>query len=187
MSLSSTLCHFFSRLLRYCILQYNNRPKRKKETQSQRVLSIFVSLPSSPKTAYRGMLVSAPSMTAAVVVALVAILLSTAGTANAQFNFTCNPRGDQCPSAFDGTCDSNVGGNPQPGCETSDCADCDQCVQFRNNCEACNAAIGCYWCPGDATCYNSPFYTFGNVITECPTSLQFQSNDACTKPENVFK
>ena len=43
-------------------------------------------------------------------------------------NYSCNVSADECPSKYDEVCDSNLGSNPLPGCETGDCFDCDRCT-----------------------------------------------------------
>jgi hypothetical protein len=43
-------------------------------------------------------------------------------------NYSCNVSADECPSKYDEVCDSNLGPNPLPGCETGDCFDCDLCT-----------------------------------------------------------
>lgn len=105
-----------------------------------------------------------------------------------QPDYTCDVFNDPCPYTFNNVCDSNYGTNPRNGCENADCADCDQCEQFHYDCNGCLNAIGCFWCPGDATCYNSPYYTFGeDVITSCTAVSDYDENGSCTKPENEFK
>ena len=94
-------------------------------------------------------------------------------------NFSCDHIADQCPTKNDGVCDSS-GGNPL--CVDGDCRDCDQCVQFNADCQACVDAIGCNWCPTDGTCHNSLYTSFGsctnadNYITDggtCADSSNF--------------
>lgn len=103
-------------------------------------------------------------------------------------DYSCDVLFDSCGSRFNQICDSNLGDNPLPGCETSDCGDCDLCRQFDADCEGCLNANGCNWCPGDATCFNSPLYIFPPPsISSCPNSNDFQQGGTCTEPENYFK
>ena len=61
-------------------------------------------------------------------------------------------------------CDSELGWEPKlPECETNDCEDCGYfCSQFSYDCAGC-LMNGCYWCPGDATCYNTDQYYINQV------------------------
>ena len=63
------------------------------------------------------------------------------------------------PYLNNGVCDSELGWEPKlPECEHNDCEDCGYyCSQFSYDCVGC-LMNGCYWCPGDATCYNTNQY-----------------------------
>ena len=107
-----------------------------------------------------------------------------------QADFSCDLIQDRCPTRFDGVCDDQTGTNTNPDlCANADCGDCDKCVQFSYNCDACTSN-GCFFCPGDATCYNSPDYGFsGNVFTHCSSASDFVT-DGCQAPEtetNFFR
>jgi hypothetical protein len=82
---------------------------------------------------------------------------------------------DSCPSRLDGVCDSELGSNPKPDCQGGDCADCDQCMQYVDDCGGC-VANGCYWCPSDTTCFNSPNNNHLNIFSECRTPDDFEQS-----------
>jgi hypothetical protein len=101
-------------------------------------------------------------------------------------DFSCNVQLDQCNSKFNGVCDRD--GYYDPSCNNnnddndntnnSDCFDCDQCRQFNYDCDSCLRQNGCLWCPGDALCYNSPFYSHPG--SSCPDAFEdFQENASC--------
>jgi hypothetical protein len=75
-----------------------------------------------------------------------------------------------CPTLDNGICESRLATPPAmgvPGCEMGDCLDCNAlCSVFDQDCTGC-LANGCFWCPGDATCYNSPKYQFRTKIASC--------------------
>jgi hypothetical protein len=97
-------------------------------------------------------------------------------------DLSCDYPSDSCPFQFDGKCNKLL-----EGCENGDCFDCDECRKFDYDCNACTNS-GCYWCPGDATCYNSPFYPFDNVFRSCGNGAGFEyTSDSCTEPENFFR
>lgn len=81
-------------------------------------------------------------------------------------DYSCNILNDKCPSKLDGICDSLLGDDPKTGCEYGDCVDCNFCSNFDFDCEGCAGAKGCYYCPGDATCYNSPLYSIGSCTKD---------------------
>ncbi|CAJ1967232.1 unnamed protein product [Cylindrotheca closterium] len=81
-------------------------------------------------------------------------VLQFALTAKAQ-DYSCDLQQDNCPTKEDEVCDQNS------SCGAfSDCYDCniETCHQLSFDCEGCLNAEGCYWCPGDAQCYNSDSY-----------------------------
>lgn len=70
-------------------------------------------------------------------------------------DYSCDLQEDDCETKKDEVCDQNS------SCGAfSDCYDCniETCHQFTFDCEGCLNAKGCYWCPGDAQCYNSDSY-----------------------------
>jgi hypothetical protein len=94
-------------------------------------------------------------------------------------DFSCNYLADTCPWIGDGECDSQF-----DLCEGGDCYDCDQCQQFHYDCNAC-ISNGCYYCPGDALCFNSPYYSF-NVFSHCAESNDY-TQETCSEPGNFFR
>ena len=92
---------------------------------------------------------------------------------------SCNVFADTCPSKFDGKCDSQI-----DECEGGDCYDCDQCQQFHYDCNAC-ISNGCYYCPGDALCFNSPYYII-NAFSHCAESNDY-TQETCSEPGNFFR
>ena len=103
----------------------------------------------------------------------------------AQTNLSCDLVNDSCPSRFDGVCDSELGSHPKPDCHGGDCADCDQCPQYAYDCGGC-VANGCYWCPSDATCVNSPNYHL-NIFSECRAPGDFdQTCDGSSDTNSSF-
>jgi hypothetical protein len=101
-------------------------------------------------------------------------------------DLSCDLSEDRCPTRFNGVCDDETGTNTNPSfCANGDCGDCDKCLQFSYDCGACTSN-GCYFCPGDATCYNSPDYSF-NIFTHCSSPSDFVT-EGCQAPgaENNF-
>jgi M6 family metalloprotease-like protein len=96
-------------------------------------------------------------------------------------DLSCNVTQDTCPTKFNGVCD-----NDQPDCAGQDCADCDQCKQFHYDCPGC-LSNGCYFCPGDATCYNSNSYIL-NIFSQC-TKPEDYIQDSCQAADssNYFR
>jgi hypothetical protein len=111
------------------------------------------------------------------------LLLSILPVALAQTqDFSCDHFLDQCPTRYNGVCDDKTGTNTNPDlCSNGDCADCDKCRQFSYDCDACTSTNGCYFCPGDATCYNSPDYKATSVFSHCPSASDFVT-DGCQAP-----
>mmetsp|Transcript_11918 Transcript_11918/g.28633 ORF Transcript_11918/g.28633 Transcript_11918/m.28633 type:complete len:1167 (-) Transcript_11918:47-3547(-) len=105
-------------------------------------------------------------------------------------DFTCNFAKDRnCATRYDGVCDNtNLGGSvSKPGCDDNDCYDCNLCTEFNYDCEGCLNAEGCYYCPGDGTCDNSPNYSFVGVTKTCTTLSSFlTSPDQSCTPSNAF-
>ena len=105
-------------------------------------------------------------------------------------DFTCNYANDRyCSTRYDGVCDNtNLGGSiTKPGCGDNDCYDCNLCTEFNYDCEACKNAKGCYYCPGDGTCDNSPNYSFVGVTKTCTTLSSFlTSTDQSCTPSDAF-
>ena len=94
-------------------------------------------------------------------------------------NYSCNVFADTCPTQYNQVCDRKT----NPLCANGDCSDCDQCEQFATDCMGC-LSHGCYWCPGDATCFNSPEYIF-NKISACNVSQYSQTT--CNYPNPYFR
>ena len=106
-------------------------------------------------------------------------------------DYFCDLQQDDCETKEDGVCDQ-IG-----GCGVfSDCYDCniETCHQFTFDCEGCLNAPGCFWCPGDAQCYNSDSYgtyppdyiSMGGKqyhmkkidrVTDCPLPRDFLSGE----------
>jgi hypothetical protein len=94
-------------------------------------------------------------------------------------DFSCNVQADTtCGSKFDNTCDNN-----EPDCQDGDCWDCSLCRQFDYDCNSCLEQNGCIWCPGDAICLNSQWFSGG----EC--SRGDYPEDSCTTigDTNIFE
>jgi len=79
--------------------------------------------------------------------------------------YTCNPRLDYssantCKTIQNGICDNpNHGGGGGKDCFEQDCIDCNYfCGEFDADCFGCLNAVGCYYCPEDASCKNSDMY-----------------------------
>jgi hypothetical protein len=105
---------------------------------------------------------------------------SSPGVHAAPLDLSCNTNVDSCPTTFNGKCER--GSNPL--CAGGDCYDCDECRQFKADCNSC-LENGCFYCPGDATCFNSPDYVLTNVFSSCTQSSDY-IKDTCTQPQNVF-
>ena len=112
-----------------------------------------------------------------------------------QIDLSCDAFRDFCLSPSNGFCDSELGYDI-PGCERGDCIDCQVfCGQYDYDCDGCISS-GCYWCPGDAKCYNTDLYMFaGENSTSCTNQLDYvhrtspisHNNNICTEPENFFR
>jgi hypothetical protein len=105
-----------------------------------------------------------------------------------QPDYSCDFLNDQCGSQFDGVCDSILGTNALPGCGSGDCFDCNLCAQFNADCKGCLEAKGCYYCPGDGTCNNSPIYIFEGGIQSCLEQVDYITDgESCSlTPEQNF-
>ena len=114
---------------------------------------------------------------------------------NEQVDLSCDAMDDYCLSPNNGFCDSELEHN-LPGCERGDCIDCQIfCGQYDYDCDGCISS-GCYWCPGDAKCYNTDLYMFENEnATSCNvqtdyvhrTSLATNNDNVCTQSGNYFR
>ena len=94
-------------------------------------------------------------------------------------DLACNVYEDTCPTQFNGVCEAGTG-----SCNL-DCLDCDQCEQFSQDCTSC-LQNGCYYCAGDATCYNSNLYSF-NQFSHCTDATSYlHSGDSCEVPGAFF-
>jgi hypothetical protein len=96
-------------------------------------------------------------------------------------DFACNVLQDSCPTTYNGVCESEYGTN-QAACLKGDCGDCDQCVQFSFDCQGCTSN-GCYFCPGDATCYNSNLYTITGAVASCNVPSEY-TTDTCQNSQS---
>lgn len=95
-------------------------------------------------------------------------------------DLSCDVSADNCPSQFNGVCDRETNSK----CAGGDCYDCDECQDFAYDCNGC-LENGCYWCPGDAACYNSAYYTVSNIFSHCSKPSDYVQ-DSCTASGNVF-
>lgn len=112
-------------------------------------------------------------------------------TTSAQ-DYTCDLAQDECPTSQDGVCDSLLGNTPSPDpfCRQGDCIDCNFCQEFNYDCNGCLNAIGCYWCPGDGICNNSPLYVYEDGVSTCTAADDYIASPnvtACTTEENFFR
>lgn len=115
------------------------------------------------------------------------LLLPFPSSISGQEDFTCNVQTDTCSSARDGVCDSNLGDAPKVGCETGDCIDCNIfCEQYSYDCQGCLNTIGCFYCPGDALCYNSEFYSYATKEQSCPRPVEWISTTNATPDQCSF-
>ena len=103
----------------------------------------------------------------------------------AKVDLSCDALSDFCFSQNNGFCDSEIGYNV-PGCERGDCVDCQiYCGQYDYDCTGCINS-GCYWCPGDAKCYNTDLYIFTNEnSTSCSNQLDYVHRDSLPT-NNIF-
>ena len=108
--------------------------------------------------------------------------------ATGQEDFTCDTLTDfNCESTEDGVCDSNLGANPKPGCETGDCIDCNSfCQQYNYDCQGCLNAIGCFYCPADALCYNLQYYVSSTKEQSCTRPVDWISSTETTPDQCSF-
>jgi Subtilase family len=65
-------------------------------------------------------------------------------------SFRCDER-----FLFNGICESSLFTPELNPCYGVDCIDCDPCLEFKADCQACTAN-GCVWCPHDAYCSSQP-------------------------------
>lgn len=122
------------------------------------------------------------SVVIVVVVSISLFLLPVVTLAAAENDFACNPFQDSCPTKYNGVCDSEYGSNVVDACRGGDCGDCDQCRQFNYDCQGCTSN-GCFFCPGDATCYNSNQYQIQGVVTSCNAASDY-TTDTDTSCQN---
>jgi hypothetical protein len=98
----------------------------------------------------------------------------TESMAQGIIDLSCDFENDQCSSQVNNVCESELGDVTIAGCERGDCVDCmDRCRDYDFDCTGCQEN-GCYWCPGDAICFNSDLY----VLIDNPLS--------CTEPSHYF-
>jgi hypothetical protein len=122
-------------------------------------------------------------------------------------DYTCDYLADKCEFKNDFQCDHNSACT-----QNTDCFDCNYftCHTFSYDCQECLEAKGCYWCPGDAQCYNSPDYGSNPpdyvkkagvrdtyIIdrpreTACPSPQDFLSGEdsngaTCSDPKHFFR
>ena len=97
-----------------------------------------------------------------------------------QVDFSCDFLNDvNCPTLENGICESELAENPlsiNPDCTRGDCIDCGYfCENLKFDCVGCFTQ-GCYWCPGDGTCWNTDQLSFaGDIVVQ-----------SCTSPEDYF-
>ncbi len=96
-------------------------------------------------------------------------------------DYSCNVMEDICPTKFNDICERSS----NAACSSGDCFDCDQCRQFTADCGRC-IEHGCYYCPGDGTCFNSPHYVMTNVFSHCTDPSDYLK-DACDQGTNFFR
>ena len=114
-------------------------------------------------------------------------------------DFSCDPFVTTCPTENNGICESEIVAAIDPNnfvedCQRSDCGDClNYCLELSFDCEACIQS-GCYWCPGDARCYNIDLYDFDKEESSCTSPRDYlhkltTGNDSCKADttDNHFK
>jgi len=119
-------------------------------------------------------------------VILLASIISAQG-----IDYTCNLQFDSssgCQMLQDGVCDDpNHGGSGGESCRNQDCIDCNrQCKQFDNDCYGCLNAQGCYYCPGDGTCFNSNLYSIPGRISACEDSFDYLGSELGHSPDECI-
>ena len=121
---------------------------------------------------------------AIVLLSVTVFLFDTGETRANESDFTCNYLDDTCPFSFDGECDDGI----FDGCQGGDCYDCDLCRSLSYDCQACTAAEGCYWCPGDGTCQNSNLYheVFNSIISSCESVDDYRTS-TCEESGQFFR
>ncbi len=107
-------------------------------------------------------------------------------------DYTCDLQADRCPSQQNGVCESSFGLIPSndPSCRDGDCFDCNiLCGQFNYDCTGCLTAIGCFWCPGDGTCNNSPNYLFfaNSSCNSAEDYIAGPNASRCLSTESLFR
>ena len=98
-------------------------------------------------------------------------MLCYAQDADAVIDLSCDPSVTTCQTEGNGICESELAENPlsiNPDCTRSDCSDClSYCLQLSyTDCDTC-LSNGCYWCSGDARCYNLDLYVFDEEESSC--------------------
>lgn len=112
----------------------------------------------------------------------ITVLLQSLVPALAQQDLSCDVYADSCPTRFDGVCDRDT---DEQCSGNGDCFDCDECQQFAYDCYSC-LSNGCYWCPGDATCFNSDRYILISGQSSCSTADEFIQNSCSDSNENNY-
>lgn len=115
-------------------------------------------------------------------------------------NYTCNPFLDYdqnveiCPKAkiSNNVCDNPNHGGDDEKCLGQDCIDCNyNCGAFSADCFGCMNALGCYYCPGDASCQNANVYRSDNKKLSCTNPDDFRKageddpDEVCITPGAV--
>lgn len=115
-------------------------------------------------------------------------------------NYTCDPFIDYndnleiCPKSKinNNVCDNPNHGGEDENCLGQDCIDCNyHCGAFSADCYGCMTAIGCYYCPGDATCQNANIYRSDNKVLSCTKTSDFKEagkddpDEVCITPGSV--
>lgn len=120
------------------------------------------------------------------------LLVLCYGSVSRAQDYTCNDQADSCPTKENGICESSFGSTPSndPSCRNGDCLDCNYlCQQFNYDCNKCLTTIGCYWCPGDGTCNNSPNYLFSleSSCTAAEDYIAAPNPGRCSSTELLFR
>ena len=112
-----------------------------------------------------------------------------------QTDLSCDPF-VSCPSEGNGICESELGADDdyKKECERGDCSDCIEfCLSLSFDCNSCISS-GCYWCPGDAKCYNTDLYVLDEEESSCTEPQDYfhissTGKESCSNvdPDNFFR
>jgi hypothetical protein len=105
--------------------------------------------------------------------------MTTTTTMAQTIDLSCDAKTDQCVTPDNDVCESELGDSPMDGCERGDCWDCRRfCYEYHYDCTGCQEN-GCYWCPGDARCYNTDLYRFPDfAIYSCSVQSDYYSQSS---------